>query len=311
MQPVADPGYRQIEQFLEEHDVVVYFSVVAISYITGFIGIFGLFFFKKFQRLLIIQRRYPKLVIMETVVCVIGLFTSLPLDYNSTMRAVRFSSSDLNQIITYSGIFISSFTAFFMLVIEALRLWLISYDLHYLSCSKNSQWKSQIDTSYADKNWYLRKKSTWGNQLYLGKYVFIYFLVFSTSKAIVHSGIEAMYRGNLWIYHSANIAYATPAVLTVFYVYFTTPKHLQDQFLFQYEFKRTMIIWGIGFTFYSVSFSLDFIGYHRLSLTLTSLVSICSLYSPALLVCLSLDSLPITKQAPFCFVSIVDGMDPV
>ena len=279
---VAEPQ-SFIEQFLCEYTGVMFVGVVAISYITGCLQVYGLYLFKRNERLLIIQKRYPQLVMMESVACIIGLFVTSPLDYNTDIHAVTLSSSEMNQIIRYFGIVILSFTNYFIVIIESLRLWLISYDLHYLSSSKNQQWKSQIDISYADKDWYLRNRGKWGSKQYIGKYAAIYFLVCSTTQAIVHVAIECSNRSIMWVYHCTNSAFSLPALFTVFYVYFKTPKQLQDEFLFQYEFKRTMIIWATGFVFYAVSFWMEHIGYLRLSLTLTSLVTICSLYSPALL----------------------------
>ena len=272
-----------MEQILEENTLMVYSVVVAISYITGCVQVYGLCLFKKHDSLVIIQRRYPKIVMMESMMCCIALFVSLPIDYNTAMDAFSFSRSEYNQIITFCGIVISSYSPFFMLVAEGTRIWLISYDLHYLSSSKNSKWKSQIDASFADKDWYLRNLSTWGNRQFVGKYCFIYYILASTSKTIMHTVIEAVDRDYLLIYHFTNFLFCVTPTFTVFYVYFKTPKRLNDEFLFQYELKWTTILWGVGFICYVSAIAVDSMGYHRMSYTMTSLITIGSLYSPALL----------------------------
>ena len=277
----------QVEQFLDDYRVGLLITVVAISCLLGCIQVYGFCLFKKNERLLIIQKRYPQLVMMESVVSCIGLFISKPLEFNSGIGAVSFSSSALDRFIRYFGIVILLYSTFFIVTIETLRLWLISYDLHYLSSSKNQQWKSQIDASCGDKDWYLRNRTKWGSKQYVGKYAVIYFLFTSNVLAILKIVILDSNPDYMWVYDNTNNLLSFPAVLAVFYVYFKTPKSLQDEFLFQYEFKRTMIIWGMGAIFILISHSVDLLEYHRLSATLTTSTLICSLYAPSLLVCLS------------------------
>ena len=304
----------KIEQVLDDYRVAVFVMVVTISYLAGSLQVYGFCLFKRNKQLLIIQRRYPQLVMMESFACIIGLFISQPLEFNTDIAAVRFSSSALDTFISYFGLVMLSYTNYFIMIIETLRLWLISYDLHYLSSSQNEQWKSQIDVSYADKDWYLRNRGKWGSERYAGKYAVMYFLFCSNVHAILKIVILDSNPRFMWIHNCINKALSFPAVFTVFYVYFKTPKCLQDELLFHYEFKRTMIIWGTGFVFYTIANSLEFLEYHRLSVTLTTLVLICSLYAPSLLVRISpqlilLQSFKILMLF-ICSLFQVDSVDP-
>ena len=126
---------------------------------------------------------------------------------------------------------ISSCTVHITVIIEAGRIWLISYDLQYLHSSKNQKWKTQIDVSYADKDWYLQNRGKWGNRLYVARLAIVYYLVTSTTgltwELFNHSLLDPLSISVLLM------PFVLPIFL-LFYLYINTPRKLQDQFLFQY-----------------------------------------------------------------------------
>ncbi len=82
----------------------------------------------------------------------------------------------------YSGYPLAHYSYHFIMSIEACRLWLISYDLHYLRSSK--QWKSQIDASFAEHDWYLHHRGTFGNKHYILRGVVKYYFFAATTSTI-------------------------------------------------------------------------------------------------------------------------------
>merc|ERR1711971_1249404 len=78
---------------------------------------------------------------------------------------------------------LSSYASHFIGDIEACRLWLISFDLHHLHASTNAEWKSKIDASVANENWYLRNKNKYGNESFMLRRTFAYY-AFSSTVAV-------------------------------------------------------------------------------------------------------------------------------
>ena len=130
---------------------------LCVAYTLATVQLIACYRFKKIQWLLIIKKRYPKLVWMENIVVFIWLIMGLPILSNLYLadnEYVIFSEYIMVPLVLSSH---------FVLDVEAARLWLISYDLHYLRSLQNEQWKSHIDASFAQKDWYLKNKKTYGH----------------------------------------------------------------------------------------------------------------------------------------------------
>ena len=134
-------------------------------------------------------------------------------------------------------------TTYFLSIIETTRLWLISFNLHYLRSTLNEQWKSQIDESFADTNWYLNHKQTFGNAKYAIiamslSYIFgiaaicaIYFIAGPTDSYFAFAMIDAVF------------LLVTTCVVVGIYYHCRKDDRLGDHFFFHYELKYTAAIW--------------------------------------------------------------------
>ena len=126
----------------------------------------------------------------------------------------------------YLSLYLNFYASQIVPTIENCRIWLISYDLHYLQSSKNQQWKTEIDVSYAEKDWYLRNRGIWGNQKYVVRVGFTYWLITGVAYNVLAS-------------LQNDLLFAVPAIWMFvnigvpLYLYMKTPRKLQDQFLFQ------------------------------------------------------------------------------
>ena len=58
--------------------LILYGSVVASSIILAIVQIFAIFYFCQSSHLWIIQRRYPRIVIVEAIVLVLALLVTIP-----------------------------------------------------------------------------------------------------------------------------------------------------------------------------------------------------------------------------------------
>ena len=221
---------------------LLFFILCSVSWCMCVLQIVGIYAFNRLRGLTIIEKRYPRLVILEAFVCVLMLaiiypiFTCLQLDYP------KISSTWLRWLF----IALSIFTYEIAPIIEICRMWLISYDLQYLHSSKNQQWKTEIDVLYAEKDWYLQNRGKWGNQQYVARFGFLCYIITGTALFTMRllMGLFDQHISKVVLYCFIFLLFTMHMVLVSMPIYFyvKTPRRLQDQFLFQYEFTWTAII---------------------------------------------------------------------
>ena len=206
--------------------------VVAVSWSVLLLQAVGIFRFVRMGRLRFIQKRYPRFVILEAIVSSIMLLIIYPAF--STMRFDIPHISFQQWPLLIAGI--CQCTVHITVIIEACRIWLISYDLQYLHSSKNQQWKTQIDVSHAEKDWYLQHRGKWGSKQYVARLGIAYYIVTSIvalTSLLLPRLVDPSF-STLPLTFSALLMSLILPISVLFYLYIKTPRKLQDQFLFQY-----------------------------------------------------------------------------
>ena len=256
----------------EHHGHELFFITSAVSWCVCLLQIMGIMTFGKLQQLLIIKKRYPRLIMLEAFVSVFNLAVVYP----ATM-ALQYREYDHHAISGKWWPYLSTaLTAYFVqitYIIEACRIWLISYDLHYLHSSKNQQWKTVIDEQYAEKDWYLQNRGKWGNKKYVGRLGFMYYIVTSTAVFTTNWTTSQLGIGQITVFGLQGLCYIVPVFIPI-YLYMKTPRDLQDQLLFHFEFTYTVIILKIGTFLSCLSMVFFCIGLWTLAWTLVMMVMI-------------------------------------
>eukprot|EP01084_Bolivina_argentea_P315181 545992_1 len=121
----------------------IWIILVGVCYVLGFIELYGYHQFKSMQQLIIVTKRYPVIVVAEAIISIIYLFLSLPLWITNRLNSLNCNNDTVNIFVAYSGFILTVYNSHFVVNAEAVRLWLMSFDLNYLNSSKNEQWKSQ------------------------------------------------------------------------------------------------------------------------------------------------------------------------
>ena len=231
--------------------------------------IVGIWTFNKIRHLLIIKRRYPRLIMLEAFVSVFNL----AIVYPATM-ALQYKEYDHDAISgkwwPYLSTALTVYTAQITTIIEACRIWLISYDLQYLHSSKNQQWKTVIDESYAERDWYLRNRGKWGNRKYIVRLGFVYYIITSTVVFTTNWTQAQLGLDQVDVLVIQALCYCVPLSIPI-YLYLKTPRNLQDQFLFHFEFKWSFIVLIIGICIASVCMTLFCVGLWTLAWTISFL----------------------------------------
>ena len=175
--------FLNMAQSRGNHELQLFFIVSAIFWCMCLLQILGIYVFNKYRlrRLPIIEKRYPRLVMMEAVVSCVMLGIIYPAYFSVIVTVVLGYPDIAGPWWSCLWTVTVEFTMQIAPVIETCRIWLISYDLQYLHSSKNQQWKTEIDVSYAEKDWYLRNRGKWGSKQYVIRLGFVYYIAASTA----------------------------------------------------------------------------------------------------------------------------------
>ena len=228
---------------------------LSLSFIILAFQVYGLYYFKSIRHLLIVQKRYPNLVILEAIACIIHCSIMVPLRSYEVMQATNFGfSASGTQSIYTVGLAIPLLTFYFVPNLELSRLWLMSFHLHYLQHSKNEKWQSQIDRNAAINDWYIANKNTFGNPKFVIKRSMIYYIVSTSIISITFVSFPQHHR----LFFVTRLINGTLGGIPVFialYIYWKCPKHIEsnDNFLFHYEFKATILIYLMLVVIYVIS----------------------------------------------------------
>ena len=223
----------------------ILFTIFTIFWCICILQILGIYRFCELRGLAIIDKRYPRFVVLEAIASCLTISIIWPASlcqhfgYPVVWEGWPSYLSVGAVCLTYQIVPLT----------ETCRLWLISYDLQYLHSSKNQQWKIAIDASYADKDWYLQNRGKWGDERYIARLGFIFHVVTSTAFCTMFSLYFFADAKGLYVVVPAFLGF-TIYVAVPLYLYITTPRNLQDQYLFHYEFRvtaiaMTIILFGI------------------------------------------------------------------
>ena len=217
----------------DDDKLLLFFIVVAVSWSVCILQAVGIHQFSRLRGLMIIQKRYPRFVMVEAIVSCVVLFVVYPAVLTIWYETPEISISKWPYFVTA----INTYTIQIPVVIEASRIWLISYDLQYLHSSKNQKWKTQIDVSYAEKDWYLQNRAKWGNKKYVARVAFAYYIITSTAAfttILLTLLLDLPTTINIALGFSSLIMCFVLPIFILSYLFIKTPRKLQDEFLFQY-----------------------------------------------------------------------------
>ena len=250
-------GLRRADDHSETARLVTAIGMIVLGWIIGILLIIGYIRFKRpaFRKLMIVQKRYPNIVLFECQVAMMVTMLVAPM--------LEFLSSELSILKAYTSyISITVFTLYpschIVIGCEVCRLWLICYDLNYLHASKNSEWSSQINETFSSENWWLANRSKYGNYRYVTRRM----AAFSLSTGTISMIMLQIYGWNTWTQLIDSFLFGAP-ILSILFVSLLTPK-VKEKFLFEFEFKSTSIFFVSGLALficgYIVHFFDDFVG---------------------------------------------------
>ena len=271
----------------------LWYATLVISSLLAIVQIYACYHFKSLRSLIIIRKRYPNLVLTEAVVVLISLLTALPLWSNWLFGGTTFGMTPeaYNAFLKVEVTLVSPMVHF-IYTIEVCRLWLISFNLHYLHSSQNEKWKTQIDASFAQKDWYLKHRDTFGNEQYLIQRALVYYLFIAIEIVAVY--LVTLFTSPdlrwIWIANLNNGILFLVSMSMALYIYYKCRNYhmLNDSLYFWYEIRTTAAIWAFSIVCYFVIWALYFFFYSAPIITpiisaMFVSVAIFSVVAPSLL----------------------------
>eukprot|EP01083_Nonionella_stella_P166499 556849_1 len=265
------------EMIGDQVTIALFIALTILSYVIGIIQLYGYITFHKMQHLMIILKRYPMIVKMKAIGVMIHCFLSLPMRIGYYIIATRVGLHHAIKEMQFTAALLSLSTLYLIIGLEAARLWLISYDLNYLRANQNKEWKSQIDHSPSNQDWYIHNRNKWGNAKHIVRAAFVYCVTVSILSAISHIALP---HGVARLV--SNLFYLIP-VCGIVYIFYKCPKALNDNFLFQYEFKRIIFMSLTAFVFSLINIVFRNLEVWTLYFITQSLLSFYALFMPSFL----------------------------
>ena len=218
---------------------------------------------------------------------IIWLLIGVPFFSNTLFKAatINIEGTDSTTVNWIISVLINPPLSHAIAIMEVGRLWLISYNLHYLHSSQNQQWKLQIDASFARKDWYLKNRNKFGNQRYVIPRMFAYYVL--VLSLVMTSYIICIIRDQIQIAAYIDSMFYIFDLFCVFYIYFKCREHhqLKDNLLFHYEIKLTSIIW-VGCAFNNVIVQIIYVAafdYRLVADVLLVCTIMCAIVAPSAL----------------------------
>lgn len=234
-------------EFIEKMSTTPINATVAGSIVL--LQIYGIYQFSSIRHLLVIQKRYPSIVLIESTALIACFIIGIS---GLALREYAVDPHSLFLLAIQIPVFM---LIHFIVDVEALRLWLMWYDMNYIASSKNEKWKSQIDSAFAEKDWFLRNKHRWGNQSFVLKRGSLWYFPaasFVTAIICVHEFERYHEDYRFYWYLPDTVVFVFP-VLLILFTYWKLPE-TNDGLFFQFEFKTTAITMFISVMIFILCF---------------------------------------------------------
>lgn len=227
---------------------------ISISFIFGILMLFYGYQFYKKRHQLIIKKRYSKIVFVINILAVFLLFIVWPYGYidslTSTNSLTNHNTASLFWSITYP------FGAYGTVTFNALRYYMIYYDMNFLNSSKDLQWKKYINSSLETlqkENWYISHRHNLGNETFMIKLMSIIIFIPASICMILRILGHIVYNDSSYIYAAQffDIVFYTFPSLLGFFIFYKTPSFSDTIFIHQ-EMKYIVIISATLLSLYAI-----------------------------------------------------------
>jgi len=258
-----------IGDLIDDLDRYATIALCAISVALGIVQMYGLNQFQRLRQMAAIQVRFPTIVTTEARVLSLVLCVLIPITLvNRQWIREHERDSDIassywkhqEQCLDILSTWINPGMTYFLSHIEAMRMWLMYFQLKLLESLQNEEWGSKITSNYWRKDFYLKNRSKRGNEKWIVKRGFIYWITISSISGLsswyLDKSMESIhYSIKIGVYLFKMILMLSPLGF-IAYLYRKAPKTIKDRkdnMMIDEEFKMTCFVVAISVIGYVVS----------------------------------------------------------
>jgi len=268
-------------------------GLAAISFLFGLTLIFGVYTFRQIRHLQIIKKRFPLMVLIEASVTIVLILVLFPMYYvnrlyddateSETNPEPKLHEHPTNgRHLVYISLWLAiTALCYLLILLEAIRLFLMYYRLRLLESYQSQEWGSQITSTFSSKDYFLKNRARMGNAKWICKRVGVYWLTISILTAMGQWHIathSASITFTLCVHMAMTVFLLSPLAFIAF-LWWRLPMNLLDNMMMDSEFKITCVILCIG-TIGHLGVAILFGTSHNVSLT-NGLWGLCILFSTA------------------------------
>lgn len=220
--------------------VVIITTLAAITLTTGCVH------FQSIRALMIVQKRYPKLVLLESALAITVTLCYFPLYMNRICQLNVFSEYQ-RYLTTITYLFYPLCHG--IVFCECCRLWLMCFDINYAEVAlKNREWRSKINGLAASNDWWIRNRRTFGNYNWVCRRCAICSVLSGTTSMTLF----LLFGFTQWAQLIDGCLYGLP-IIVILYAYYHCPRATKDVLLFDLEFKTTSILFTVALAVYFIA----------------------------------------------------------
>ena len=204
--------------------LIIWIVVMAVGVLISVVIIWGFIRFRSIKHLDIIKYRYPGIVLFESCLAIAFMMITMPtslltLSEFENLASVQFILERIYTV-TYS------YLSHGIILSEALRLWLMFYQINYSFYSDNKNWMTHIKGDMSCQIWYTKCKQKYGSFRGIFKYVIAYYICVTSILAT----LSMIFGYQFWITFIDGGLYSIPVML-ILLLYFKCPA-FPDKFYF-------------------------------------------------------------------------------
>eukprot|EP01083_Nonionella_stella_P269876 913452_1 len=218
--------------------------VTAINSFSGFIIIpilgYYLYQFSKRKDEFCIVKRYPFLVRVGTILTMVA--GPILLLLNSLRRISPLVHTNYTAYLTLARVHnaINCPILYAINWVFITRVWLISYDLNYANSNMNKQWKSHLDLTLIDQDFWLKHRNTYGNANYMLRFTLVMVTLYTIPSIVfiqIYIGTDTIKLVDGYLHLTLHLS----IVFILIFFYIRLPRVL-DLFYLRWEVKRFVLI---------------------------------------------------------------------
>jgi len=270
-----------------------FFALAGVSMTVGLVQLCGHSSFRRLRDLPVIQKRFPRIVQTEARMVMVLLIVVLPATYfNDVWLSAHSDHGHTDEYSRYQeglhnvlSAAITPAIMYFVSHIEAMRLWLMYYELMTLQAMQHEEWGKRITSNFWRQSFYLRHRANRGNAAWLSKRVFVYWLSISTI-----SGMGNYYVLNNEVHHGVEMSsHFLRAILLLFpliliaYLWKRLPTKQGDEMMIEEEFNVTCYVVALSFIAFVTGLILMAFGFEFAMNTVKGAAMILTASSPSVI----------------------------